>query len=193
MLRFNQYFKTKPAVTALEIPKWDVKTEGTALVSVGLIVDGSTIESEAFSVRGGYEVQQGWALGPLKIGWQLVCRLLVPQILDSFFNNHVLFGTPHLVDQVSLKMSAYLCFKYNLFINCYRALVFHQSYRALVFLLPFLEPTLLWNFLLRVLQCESHSTHMQNDLLWRRPVVMFSEDMQALINKNHLSLWLHNA
>lgn len=127
MLRFNQYFKTKPAVTALEIPKWDVKTERTALVSVGLIVDDLTIESEAFSVRGGYEVQQGWALGPLKIGWQLVCQLLVPQILDSFFNNHVLFGTPHLVDQVSNKMSAYLCFKYNLFINCYRALVFHQS------------------------------------------------------------------
>lgn len=44
-------------------------------------------------------------------------------------------------------------------------------------ILPLLEPTLLWNFLLWVLQCEIHCKLMQNDLLWRRPVVMFSKDI----------------
>lgn len=38
VLRFNQYFKTKPAVMALEIPKWEDKTARTAIA----------VESEAF-------------------------------------------------------------------------------------------------------------------------------------------------
>lgn len=43
-----------------------------------------------------------------------------------------LFGTPLLVDQVFHKMSVFLCFKNNLFINCYRALVLHQRSPSIV-------------------------------------------------------------
>lgn len=55
----------------------------------------------------------------------------------------------------SIKWSEFLCFKYNLFINCYRALVLHQKSPSIV----------------------GADFALENDLLWRRPVVMFSKDV----------------
>lgn len=51
VLRFNQYFKTKPAVMALEIPKWEDMTERTVIV----------MESKAFQMG----VPHGQVLGGL--------------------------------------------------------------------------------------------------------------------------------
>lgn len=162
---------------ALEIPKWDVKIERRVLVSVDLIIDRLTMESEAFLVREGYGVQQGWPLGHLMISWQLVCQVVVPQILDSFFKHYV-----SLWDS-TFSWSSFPwneCVIYVLIRDYLLIIIGHLFFTKVVLVL--LEPTLLWDFLLWVLRCESHSKLMQN-WLRRRPAVMLI--LWALTNRKH--------
>lgn len=103
------------------------------------------------SVRGGYGVQQGWALGPHMMSWPLISQVLVPEILDSFFKHHVLsLGLNFWLIKFPMKL---VCF--YVLITIYLLIIRHLFCTKVV--LPLLEPTSLWDFLPWVLQCESHS------------------------------------